>query len=406
MRNDEQLRRRNPKAHTAMILGRRERDLRQFKNHAPSHSLPPAVSYYPMASTQPVRWDAPMIATGDMLLPPSTAPDAASGTGNMLYTPLPANPNAAIPPTLDQPKPGSLASSSLEAGQGASIKAPKQMQTSFVAPRLSRNLELTSHDLQNHVEESITFLSNSQVPELEEALGEAVGNLFGVEPLNGSPITKGIVPKALQKATREDFQAIISQKCLENKYEQMSDPLRTAYARSLRNFIIKKAKTEEEHRHLASGLRHLLDKESVSPEILLKVLIDKLRPVKPGSPRDVVTGEQAQRKNNSNGQPQQTDGQTKRATPAIGQKSDHHTSVSIPISGVMSHETEMNRKMNESKESKEGRKHSIKADEEQSRKKARRAPAYTPNFASSEAMKKTFDKLLSREANRTSNGRS
>ncbi len=404
MQKDEQLRRRNPKAHTAMILGRREKDLRQFQNHAPSHSLLPVASAYPMTSTQPVRWDAPMIATGDMLLPPSTAPNAASGTENMLYAPLPANPNAAIPQNMDQPNPGSLASS-LEAGKGASISAPKQMQTSFAAPRLSRSPEFTSHDLQKHMEESITFLSNNQVPELEEALGEAVGNLFGNGSLNGSPMTKGLA-KALQKATREDFQAIISQKCLENKYGQIPDPLRTSYARELRSFIIQKAKSEEEYRHLASGLRLLLDKESVSPKILLKVLGDKLRPVKPDPPPDVVAGGQAQPKNNNNGQPQQTDGQTKRATPAVEQKSDHHTSVSIPISGVNSHKTEMNRKMNESKESKEGRKHSITADEEQSRKKAKRAPAYTPYFASSEAMRKTFDGLLSREANRTSNGRS
>ncbi len=402
MQKDEQLRRRDPKAHTRMILGRRERDLRQFQNHAPSHSLPPAAPAYPVTSTQPVRWDAPMIATGDMLLPPSTAPNAASGTGNMLYTPLPANPNAAIPRNLDQPKPGSLASSPLEAGKGASISAPKQMQTSFAAPRLSRSPEFTSRDLQKHMEESITSLSNNQVPKLEEALGEAVGNLFGNGSLNGSPITKGLVPKASQKATREDFQAIISQKCLENKYGQIPDPLRTSYARELRSFIIQKAKSEEEHRHLASGLRHLLDKESVSPEILLKVLGHKLRPVKPDPPPDVVAGGQAQPKNNNNGKPQQTDGQTKRATPAVEQKSDHHKSVSIPISGVNSHKIEMKRKLNESKESKEGRKHSITADEEQSRKKAKRAP----NFASSEAMKKTFDELLSREANRTSNGRS
>lgn len=33
MQKDEQLRRRNPKAHTAMILGRREMDLRQSQLH-------------------------------------------------------------------------------------------------------------------------------------------------------------------------------------------------------------------------------------------------------------------------------------------------------------------------------------------------------------------------------------
>ena len=283
--------------------------------NAPSHSLPPAASPYPMTSTQPVRWDAPMVATGDMLLAPSTAPDAASDIGSMLYTPLVENPRAIISPNLDQPEPEPLAASNSEAGKGSSVSAPKQTRPSFVASRLSRTPESTSQDLQKQIEESITLLYNNRVPELEEALGEAIGNLFSDGSLDGSPINKGLVPKALQKATREDFHAIISKKCLENKYEQIPDSLRTSYsyARQLQNFIVQKAKTEEEHRHLASGLRQLLDNESVSPIILLKVLEDKLRPVKPDPPTDVAVGEQAQPNISSNGQPEQVDGQTKRA---------------------------------------------------------------------------------------------
>lgn len=344
-----------------------------------------------------------MIATGDMLLPPSTAPDAASDTGSMLYTPLVANPRVIIPPNLDQPKPGPLASSNSEAGKGASVSAPKQTRPSFVASRLSRTPELTSHDLQKQIENSITSLYNNRVPELEEALGEAIGNLFSDGSLDGSPINKGLVPKALRKATREDFQAIISKKCLENKYEQISDSLRTSYARQLRNFVVQKAKTEEEHHHLASGLRQLLDNESVSPLILLKVLEDKVRPVKPDPPTDVVVGEPVQPNQSSNGQPEQIDGQMKRATPAAEQKSDHHRSGSGPISGVNSHKTEMNGNMNESKESKGRRKRSVPAHEEHMRKKAKRASAHTPSSAS-EAMRKTFEGLLSREASRPSKG--
>lgn len=129
MQKDEQLRRRDPKAHTAMILGRKERDLRSFQQHAPTHSLPPSAYVYPMTSTQSVCWDAPMIATGDMLRPPSTAPDAASGTGTMLYAPLIANPSAAVSPNLDQPQNGSLPHSNFKAGEGASSTASEQTRS-------------------------------------------------------------------------------------------------------------------------------------------------------------------------------------------------------------------------------------------------------------------------------------
>lgn len=68
------------------------------------------------------------------------------------------------------------------------------------------------------------------------------------------------------------------------------DSLRLSYARELRISVVQKAKTEEKHRHLTSGVRYLLDKEPVSPRILLQVLGDKLRPVKPQLLTDVDEG--------------------------------------------------------------------------------------------------------------------
>lgn len=68
------------------------------------------------------------------------------------------------------------------------------------------------------LEESITILSNNQGPRLEVSLREAIGNLFsGKQSMGESPVNKGIVPKALQKATHEDFQAVMLRICLENK---------------------------------------------------------------------------------------------------------------------------------------------------------------------------------------------
>ena len=178
MRNDEQLRRRNPKAHTAMILGRRERDARQIRQHAPSHSLPPAAFVFPVTSTQPVGWHAPMIATADMLLPPSTAPSAASGTGGMLHTPPVLKPGAVASSNPDQPESGPLSTAQSEVGTNASVPAPNQTRPSFVGPRrLSGTPEFTSHDLQKHIEESLTFLSNEKAPQPEEAGREAIGEL-------------------------------------------------------------------------------------------------------------------------------------------------------------------------------------------------------------------------------------
>ena len=156
------------------------------------------------------------------------------------------------------------------------------------------------------------------------------------------------MPKALEKATREDFQTIISRKCLEDKYGQISDSLQLSYAGELRNFIRRKAKTEEEHRHLASGVRDLLDKESVSPKLLLKVLRKKLLPVKPDSSSPAVNG---------------------------------------------------------SKEKRGGRKRSVSADEEHTRKKLKVGRAPRLELTPSKVMEKTFEDILSREAARSSTGR-
>lgn len=68
------------------------------------------------------------------------------------------------------------------------------------------------------------------------------------------------------------------------------DSLRLSYARELRISVVQKAKTEEKHRRLTSGVRSLLDKEPVSPTILLKFLGDNLQPVKPQPLTDVDEG--------------------------------------------------------------------------------------------------------------------
>lgn len=188
MQKDEQLRRRDPKAYMALILGRREREARHIQRYAPSHSLPAAALVSPITSTQPC-WNSPMIATADMLLPPSTAPTATSGTGILLHTPSFANPSAAASPNLHRPESGPLPTAESKMPKGASVPAPNQTKTKPVGPRrLSRTPEFTSHDLQKHVEESITLLSNDTALQPEEAVREAIGNLPGDERKRSMPV--------------------------------------------------------------------------------------------------------------------------------------------------------------------------------------------------------------------------
>ena len=401
MQKEEQLRRRDPKAHMAMILGRRERELQSLQQDAVWHNPPPTAPVHPMTSTQRVRWDTPMIATGDMLRPPSTASDATLDDGSALNAPLVVSPSVVVSPNLHQPDSGPVSSSISKTGKGASVPAPKQTPSGFVAPRrLSGTSKFSVHDLQNHIDNPIGFLANNQVAQSEEALREAIGNLFGEGPLDGSSINKGMVPKALQKATREEFQAIISRKCLGNKYEHMGDSLRSFYARGLRSFIVQKAKTEEEHRRLASGMKRLLDRESISPAILLKVLSDRLGPAKSDAPTDVVADGQLKPDDTMSGQSApvhgQTDGSTEKAVPTAKQHPGNHKSDSVPISGLNGH-------MSEKNENKGGRKRTLAADDKHSNKKMRRAPASAPKSPSLE-MEKTFENLLSREAARSSRG--
>lgn len=239
MKKDFELSRRDPIAHNALINRRRDEEARKLRQYVASFPQQPVTSTHPPHSTQPSRWDEPLIATGDMLLPPSTAPAG----GPLLYASSVANSSAVVPPNLDQPQIGSLPDSNSKAGKGPSVPAPSQTRSSSVAPRrLSRTPEFTSHDLQKHIEE------------------------------------------------------------------------------------------------------------------------------------------------------------TEKASPAAEQKPGHHTAKESPISGVSGHKIEMKG----SKGKKGGRKRSVPADEELTRKKAKRAPAHTPNSAFSEEMRKTFDNLLRREAARPS----
>ena len=109
MQRDEQLRRRDPKAHTLMILERKERDYRPFQ-HASAHSPSSAdiVSSMASTSTQPVHRHGPMTATGVMLPPPSTAPNAATGNGSMIWAPSIADPIQPAIANIHQPQTESL----------------------------------------------------------------------------------------------------------------------------------------------------------------------------------------------------------------------------------------------------------------------------------------------------------
>ena len=150
MKRNFELSRRDPMAHNALINQRREEEARKLQHRLASF---PQQSGFPAQlphSTQPSRWDTPLIATGDMLLPPSTAPG-----GPLLYTPFVANLSSAISPQPDQPQLASTPAAGSEAGKSASVPDPNQSRSSVVAPwRLSESPRLTSHDLQKHIIES------------------------------------------------------------------------------------------------------------------------------------------------------------------------------------------------------------------------------------------------------------
>lgn len=408
MQKAEQMRRRNPKAHTATILTRRETDVRPLKQNAPLHNPTPPVSVNPINSTQQVRWDAPMIATGEMLRLPSTAPDVTLGTESMLDAPLVINHGEGMSTNLDKSESGP-SSSTLGPGEGTSVPALKQTQSNLdVPPRHSGTTKFTAHDLQDHIDKSITGVANDQFARQEEALGKEVRELLGEGSLNGSQPHKWQVPKALRIATRREFQAIISEKCSENEYEHVTDSPGLSYARELRDIIVQKAKSEEEYHHLTSRLTHLLEEESTNPKILLKVLSDTLRPHKLDAPTNNVESGQVQLNDTINGQPGPIRGRTKTATGATehgpglretGSGSlndfnshDQHKKESIGPSPKLVHPS--NGTVNGFQENKGGRKRSGSADDEHPKKKKKPAPAH----------EKMFVDLLRREAARSTRG--
>ena len=161
MQKEEQLRRRNPKAHTVMMLERREREFRQSQQYASSHSMPPA-GVHPVASTHQVPFGAPVVETGDMPHFVPMAPNATPGIQSVLNPPLVASQSLAVSPNLGQSE-SELRSSTSETDQGASIKSPKQTQSSFIAPQhSSETSQFTTHDLQKHIDESNSFSKKTQ----------------------------------------------------------------------------------------------------------------------------------------------------------------------------------------------------------------------------------------------------
>ena len=371
MQKEEQMRRRNPKAHTATILARKEKDLRSLQNkNTPLHIPTPTASVNPINSTQQVRWDTPMIATGEMLRLPSTAPHVTLGTESMLDASLITDQGETLSTNLDELRSGSLSSTS-GIGEGTSIPAPKHTQSSLdVHQRLSGTPKLTAHDLQNHIDKSITTDADTQIARQEEALSKEVRKVLGKGSSGGSQTHNGRIPKELQKATRQEFQAIISKTCSPG----------LSHARGLQDFIVQKAKSEEEYRYLASEAKRLLEEESFNPKILLKVLSDISRLPKLDAPTNNVEGAQVQPNDTVNGPPGPIHGPTQTNSGATEHGPGHHENGSGSLNDIQ--------------ENKGGRKRGAPADHEHPTKKVKATPV----------TEKIFVDLLRREAARSSRG--
>ena len=386
MQREEQMRRRDPKAHTAMILERREKGLRQNQSYVASLSIPPTANVRPIPSTQQVLGT---VATERMPSPPSTAPNATLGSGGMLDPTSTASPSVSV-----------LIPTTSNAGNGAVVPETTVPQPGLdTSRRLSRTPEFNISDLQSHVDNSITFVPKHHSPRSEATLREAIDDLFGEGPLDGSSPNKKLVPIALKRATREDFEAIMSRKCSEDKYEHIPDAVRLDYARALRSFIVQKAKTQEEYHRLAAGLRHLLDKESLNPKALLAILRDKIQPARPQAPIDLTIGGPVQVDGIVSGQPDQLDGQAGEVFHAAEGRSVHHTNGSGHVNGINGHDTELNGMKRGPPKNNRTRKRSPSADDEHPKKKTK---TFMQKLPFGEAMEKTFENLLSREAGRSS----
>ena len=390
MQKAEQLRRRDPKAHTAMISARKESYIRQ--QYTPSHQPPPAASVPLMYSTQHVRWDAPMIATGDMLRPPSPAPGITAGTDSMLNRPLVESAGAASATNLDQHESGLLSSFTLKAGERASVSTPKQTLSSVAVPQqLSGTPKFTTHDLQNHIDGSVTSLPNGQVARPEEGLSDGAANVGGKGPSDERLNSEGLVPKTLQESTRREFQEIISRKSLEPRGDNLTELRWSTYARELQDLIVQRATTEVEYLRLALEVKHLLNRASMKPKALLKFLDDKFKSSKPKISTDVPE-DGIQSDKTLSGQLESIHENPERATTKAQQHPGQQVYRLDPISGIDSHKTGINETMNGSQQDKGERKRCAAEDDEHPKKKIK----------STSVSDKIFVDLLRREAARDS----
>lgn len=363
MQQDERLRRRNPKAYNDLMEKRREKARTQY-------TCPADYSASTTPSIQHVHWgNGPLIASRDMILPPSTDPNLGAmvgGIGQHYPYPIVATARASIPPLILPYEKTPLVDKSAT----SSLSTPEEhSRTESIPPSvLSR-----ANPLPKSLPESTIPLLKGDDAKTREALGVAIDDLFELTETSRDDVSAGRehISKILVKAESKDIYNIMLKKEMENKYVIGSDTLRKTYSHELRRYIRERARNDADYERLAKGVKRLLEEDFTDPQTLVHVIADRLGIANAKS----SSHQNGEHPNDPQAQPE-TCVSTNGGTEAVQGRS------------------------NGPKNQKEARKHSLPPEEQRSGKKLKRPSIITPDSSSAIAMDVQFENLMERESKR------
>jgi hypothetical protein len=267
MQQDEQLRRKDPKAYMARIeqrrgacFERREANLRNvLQATRPPNSFSAMLSGF---ATKRIDWHQPLSGTYASHLS-STAP-----TGMDLASPSTPKTFTAVG-RLPSPLSGSNKDMVMDSGEHRRLSIPAAVASEEKGIQKSPP---GGHSFPSSTDktDALSKSPDQQISERIDALATEVATLFrrteGASPI---PLEKqGSIPRPIQETAVIDFAAIMARKGLEN--------VQKLYADDLHQRILLRSPNEGEYRRLVTGVKLLLDRDDVKPMHLLQAAINEL----------------------------------------------------------------------------------------------------------------------------------
>lgn len=393
----EQIRRRNPQAHHEM----NQKRIQAVQEHTRSHPPTSGITGHGPPGTQIPQHQAYFSSKTAMTMPPSTAPSLPMNMGGL---PDPYAPKVGLArPIINDPS-----ESRTPVARGPEKLSALALQANSPSMDLAlpgngaQRISSSDRIFRPPGPEPVTSESVGRDREKEDAVLTAVDDLFrSKHGRSSNPLDSETIPLGAQKAAQMQFSTAMLKHNLDSNGVAIPLGARPMHADNLVKLILEQSVGETEFEYFVSGIRQLLERDNVDPDVLLKVMSTKLQrtPIVPLSSldHDKPAPSSDKNKNTSIGPSSPINVESNGRKPPGGMLS------SLGPSHVDESNSNMNDRSVARHKSKDGatRKHSLPAEGVDGSRK-RQMPAITPGLPSSKSIESQFDEFLSREASRSS----